>query len=142
MLPLRSGSFSPMSRCALWLLSASLTVSCGPHREGAADAGPGVAEPSTSRPGSEAPATSATLEEHAARLHKSAIVVDGHNDITSIILTNGFDLAKPTGKTHTDLPRMKAGGITGEFFSIYVDRVFAEKPTSLGGGSARRALDL
>ena len=88
------------------------------------------------------PPPNETAEQRAERLHKGAIIVDGHDDITSIILSTGFDLAKPNGKTHTDLPRMKSGGITGEFFSIYVDRVYAEKPTPLGGGSARRALDL
>ena len=82
------------------------------------------------------------LEQHAAALHRDAIVVDTHNDITSAILDEGFDLGAPNGKTHTDLPRMKAGGITAEFFAIYVDRQYAESPTSLTGGSARRALDM
>src|SRR5262249_1691779 len=30
----------------------------------------------------------------------------------------------------------------GEFFAIYVDKSFYEHPTSLGGGAARRALDM
>jgi membrane dipeptidase len=53
-----------------------------------------------------------------------------------------FDLAAPTEKTHTDLARMKSSGITAEFFSIFVDRSVYEHPTALGGGPARRALDL
>jgi membrane dipeptidase len=43
---------------------------------------------------------------------------------------------------HTDLPRMKAGGITGEFFSIYVPAELAQNPTAIGGGPLRRAIDL
>ena len=69
-------------------------------------------------------------------------MVDGHNDIPTIMMGTGFDLATPNGNTHTDLPRMKTGGITAEFFSIYVDKRYAEHPTSKSGGSARRALDL
>lgn len=78
------------------------------------------------------------LWQKALRLHRSAIVVDGHNDITTPMLDEGYDLGQPSvGKYHTDLQRMKQGGITGQFFSIYVDRRFARE-----GGSARRALDM
>ncbi|HEV3190672.1 MAG TPA: dipeptidase [Polyangiaceae bacterium] len=83
-----------------------------------------------------------SLEERAAELHRHSIVIDTHNDITSTILENEFDLATPTGRTATNLPRMRAGGITGEFFSIYVDKRFYEHPSSFDGGSARRALDM
>jgi membrane dipeptidase len=88
------------------------------------------------------PARPLTLEERADKLHREAIVVDTHNDITSAILEDGFDLGKPTGLTATDLPKMRAGGITAEFFSIYVDKQYYEHPTSLTGGAARRALDM
>ena len=88
------------------------------------------------------PCPKLSLEEHARRLQAEAIVVDGHDDITSAILDDGFDLGHPTGRTHTDLPRMRAGGVTGEFFAVYVDRRFYESPTRLGGGAARRALDM
>ena len=40
--------------------------------------------------------------------------------------------ASPTGQTATDLPRMRAGGITAEFFSIFVDTRFYEHPSSRG----------
>ena len=88
------------------------------------------------------PAPPATLEERAARLHHDSIVIDTHDDITSSILEDGFDLGKPTGKTATDLPKMRAGGITAEFFSIFVDARFTTRPSSRGGGAARRALDM
>jgi len=69
------------------------------------------------------------LWARALKLHKSAIVVDGHNDIVSPMTDDDYDLATPSvGKIHltdgtpfhTDLNRLKASGITGEFFSIYV----------------------
>lgn len=45
-------------------------------------------------------------------------------------------------KTHTDLRRMKAGGLGAEFFAVYVGKEFVSKPPSEGGGAARRALDV
>ena len=64
----------------------------------------------------------------ALRIHRRAIIVDGHNDITGPMVDEDFDLANSSvGKFHrdgdpfhTDLARFKASGITGEFFSIYV----------------------
>jgi membrane dipeptidase len=88
------------------------------------------------------PARPLSLEARAEKLHREAIVIDTHDDVTSAILEDGFDLGKPNGKTATDLPKMRAGGITAEFFSIYVDKRYYEHPTSLGGGAARRALDM
>jgi len=83
-----------------------------------------------------------TLEERAAKLHREAIVVDTHDDVTSAILEDGFDLGKPDGTTATDLPKMRAGGIGAEFFSIYVDPRFYLHPSAHDGGPARRALDM
>ena len=50
-----------------------------------------------------------------------AIIVDRHDDIPLVILASNYDLGTKSTRTHTDLARMKAGGITGEFFSIYVE---------------------
>jgi membrane dipeptidase len=74
----------------------------------------------------------------ALRIHRKAIVVDTHNDITSMMLDDDYDIGiSSVGKYHTDLQRMKQGGLTAEFFSVYVDRKYA----AAGGGSARRALE-
>ncbi|MBK6748941.1 MAG: membrane dipeptidase [Acidobacteria bacterium] len=81
----------------------------------------------------------------ALKIHKKAIVIDGHNDITSPMVDEDFDLASNSiGKYHrdgdpfhTDLGRLKASGITGEFFSIYVSGA-----TLKTGGAMRRAMDL
>ena len=78
------------------------------------------------------------LWRKALAIHRKAIVVDGHNDITSPMIDEGYDLGTPSvGKYHTDLARMKQGGMTGQFFSIYVDQSYAKE-----GGSARRAMDM
>jgi len=88
------------------------------------------------------------LRARAERLHRQSIVIDTHNDITSPLLDDGFDLATagddPNAKikTHTDLRRMKAGGLGAEFFAVYVGKEFVNKKPSEGGGAARRALDV
>ena len=102
---------------------------------------PAVA-PRDAAPAFEGPKPGETVEEHAARVHRQAIIVDGHNDIPSVMFFGNYDLATKSTRTHTDLARMKSGGITGEFFSIYVDAELGEKPTVLGGGALRRAIDL
>lgn len=68
------------------------------------------------------------LWARALKLHKSAIIVDGHNDITGPMVDQDLNLATDTKgmlqlggePIHTDLNRLKASGITGEFMSIYV----------------------
>jgi membrane dipeptidase len=108
----------------------------------------------TRAPRAQTPAPSATparderLWKRAQAVHRKAIIIDGHNDITEIMVDEGYDLATPSaGKYHTDLARLKQSGMTGEFFSIYVDRKyasadFATKNYLVQGGSARRAIDL
>jgi membrane dipeptidase len=85
------------------------------------------------------------LWQRALAIHKKAIVIDGHNDITSPMVDEDFDLAtnsvgkfhKDGDPFHTDLNRLKQSGITGEFFSIYVSGSSLRT-----GGAMRRAMDL
>lgn len=78
------------------------------------------------------------LWREALRIHRKSLVVDTHNDITSPMTDEDYDIGTPSvGKYHTDIARMKAGGLTAEFFSIYVDKQYAKD-----GGSARRAMDM
>jgi len=78
------------------------------------------------------------LWKRALELHRKAIVVDTHNDILSMMIDDNYDLGvSSVGKYHTDIARMKQGGLTAEFFSVYIDRSYVKE-----GGSARRALDM
>jgi membrane dipeptidase len=53
-------------------------------------------------------------------------LVDGHNDLPWSIRTRFGpdlgrpDLAVPVAGTHTDLPRLRRGGVGGQFWSVYV----------------------
>lgn len=85
------------------------------------------------------------LWAQALKIHKKAIIVDGHNDITSPMVDEDLDLSMNTvGKYHrdgdpfhTDIARLKASGITGEFFAIYVGGNRMQTHDSM-----RRAMDL
>ena len=99
----------------------------------------------------------------AERIHREAIVVDGHNDVTTWILDFGYDLGmngadpakrraelywilgrllpRPRGdqlRTHTDLERLKAGGVDAQFFSIFAHPRYAKAP----GGTKGRAFEM
>ena len=115
------------------LLLALLAVLCG-----LASIPMVSAQDKTSKPATGS-ASEASLRQRANRIHRASIVVDTHNDITSPITDEGFDLgARDTsGKIQTDIPRMKEGGLGAEFFSIYVAAKYAKE-----GGAARRALDM
>ncbi|MDI6767648.1 MAG: dipeptidase [Bacteroidota bacterium] len=53
------------------------------------------------------------------KLHSDALVVDAHNDVVQRIL-EGEDISKRTLRGHSDLPRLKDGGVDVQFFSIWV----------------------
>src|SRR5882672_919317 len=65
--------------------------------------------------------------EHAHKLLASAILFDGHNDLPWAIRTEkkapndlvGYDLRKPTAG-QTDIPRLRQGGLSAQFWSVYV----------------------
>jgi membrane dipeptidase len=103
------------------------------------------------------------LPERAERIHREAIVIDGHNDVPTFMLDYGFDLGmdgadpakrdatwywipglrrllpQPRGdelQVDTDLRRLRAGGVDAQFFSIFVH------PRTLPAGAVQRALDM
>jgi membrane dipeptidase len=107
------------------------------------------------------------LRDRAERIHRDAIVVDGHNDITTFILDYQFDLGMDGSgpgkqdatlywvpairwllprleadnlRTDTDLRRLRTGGIDAEFFSIFVDSSYVPRDSSQAGRAKDRAL--
>lgn len=54
------------------------------------------------------------------RVHRSAILVDTHNDIPSATIEKNVQFDTDLkGKTHSDLARMKKGGIDAQVFSVF-----------------------
>src|SRR6266851_5003855 len=70
------------------------------------------------------------------KVHRSAILIDTHNDVTSKTVT-GFDIGKQASDGHTDLPRLREGGVGGVFFAIFVAANYAKN-----NNSAKRALQM
>jgi len=78
------------------------------------------------------------LWQRALQIHRRAIVIDTHNDVTTPMTNNYFDLNGPPPVPYrTNIERMKQGGLTAEFFSLYIRPWYVEH-----GGSARRTLDM
>ena len=66
------------------------------------------------------------LTEEALRIHREAIVIDGHNDLPWMLgeKADGFfkhlDLRKYQKGLHTDIPRLRKGGVGAQFWSAFV----------------------
>jgi membrane dipeptidase len=59
------------------------------------------------------------ISERARRIHFSSIVLDTHIDVTPKLQTD-WKFAEEHTTGHIDLPRMRRGGLSGLFFSIYM----------------------
>ena len=78
------------------------------------------------------------LWQRALQIHRRAIVVDTHNDVTTPMTNDDFDLSgTPPTPYRTNIERMKKGGLTAEFFSLYIKPWYVEH-----GGSVRRTLEM
>ncbi|MSR30595.1 MAG: membrane dipeptidase [Gemmataceae bacterium] len=62
----------------------------------------------------------------AKRLHAEALLIDGHNDLPWQFRTKNdmsflkLDLRKNLPQLHTDIPRLRAGGVGAQFWAAYV----------------------
>jgi membrane dipeptidase len=77
------------------------------------------------------------LTDAARRLHADALVIDGHNDLPWMIREKGnaftkrFDLNKLQPDLHTDIPRLRKGGVGAQFWSAWVPADTAKKGTAV-----------
>ena len=65
-------------------------------------------------------ASSDSVSEKAKELHFSSIVIDTHDDTTQRLLDPSFNIAVPNSDGNIDVPRMRDGGLTALFFSIWI----------------------
>jgi membrane dipeptidase len=71
-------------------------------------------------------ADEAKLLERVRALQKQTPLIDGHNDLPWAMRENvwydftKFDIRQPQAKLHTDIPRVRQGGLGGQFWSVYV----------------------
>ena len=82
------------------------------------------------------------ISSEASRIHQSAIVIDGHNDFPWEMRTklgmsfDTVDMTRAITNFHTDIPRLKLGGVGAQFWAIYVPTL-----TMKTGGAARQTLE-
>ena len=66
------------------------------------------------------------LSEEALRIHREALVIDGHNDMPGNILDKklnlkpGFTLNEAQAELQTDIPRLRKGGVDAQVFVAYI----------------------
>ena len=66
------------------------------------------------------------LTEEALRIHRQAILIDGHNDLPwqyrekNDLSFSHIDIARPQKALHTDIPRLRQGGVGAQFWSAFV----------------------
>jgi membrane dipeptidase len=79
------------------------------------------------------------LARAKARRHRGSPLVDGHNDYPWALRQhneardlNTLDIRMPQPTLMTDIPRLRAGGVGGQFWSVYI-------PVSIQGPQAIRA---
>jgi membrane dipeptidase len=68
----------------------------------------------------------AETEDRIVELLRAAPLIDGHNDLLWALRAarekdaEEPDVGESTPRFHTDLPRLEAGGVRGQFWSVYV----------------------
>ena len=74
-----------------------------------------------------APSAQPSLEARAKALHAAVPLIDGHNDYPWALRgldigrdLNKADIAKSVPALMTDIPRLRTGGLGGQFWSVYV----------------------
>lgn len=64
--------------------------------------------------------------QDARRIHEQAIVVDSHNDVLYQSVMRGKDIGQRINSGHTDLPRIKAGGIDVQVFAVWCNEKYGK----------------
>ncbi len=75
-------------------------------------------------------------DAYVMQVHRSALLIDGHNDVTSLTV-NGSDIGTENKKGQTDIQRLKQGGAGAQFFAAYVGAGYID-----GNHAAHRALQM
>jgi membrane dipeptidase len=77
------------------------------------------------------------LTDEALRIHREAIVIDGHNDLPWQMREKGdlsfqrLDISRPQPKIHTDIARLRKGGLGAQFWSAFVPVESMKKGTAV-----------
>lgn len=67
-----------------------------------------------------------TVSEQALKIHHAGMVFDGHNDLPWRMRAEANsdfdkrDILRPQPEMHTDIPRLRSGGVKAQYWSVYV----------------------
>src|SRR5438128_1612371 len=77
------------------------------------------------------------LTDQALQIHREALLIDGHNDLPYELrkradgIVGKLDIRKPQPALHTDIPRLRKGGMGAQFWSAYVPAETARSKTAV-----------
>lgn len=77
------------------------------------------------------------LTDEAAELHRSCLLIDGHNDLPWELRDRGsadfskLDISQRQDDLHTDIPKLREGGVGAQFWSVYVPVSYGYQGTAL-----------
>ena len=125
-----------MMRVVRWLATIMLSLGCGfanfvGIQARAADATP---EAKAREP--------VTLTPDALRIHREALLIDGHNDLPwqfrekKDLSFRSIDISRPQANLHTDIPRLRQGNVGAQFWSAFVPAL-----TQKQGSAVRQTLE-
>jgi membrane dipeptidase len=80
--------------------------------------------------------TRSVTDAEVQRIHRSMLLIDSHNDITTRML-DGYDFGKNKSDGHTNIAALKEGGVGAQFFAVYVASKYVD-----GNHSANRTLEM
>src|SRR5258708_35830571 len=80
--------------------------------------------------------THPVTDAEVQRIHKSALLIDTHNDITSRTV-DGYDIGKAKNDGHTNLTALREGNVGAQFFAVYVSGTYPN-----GNHSGHRTLEM
>src|SRR5258707_1689332 len=83
---------------------------------------PAPKAPAQRRPTATRSGRDEALWQRALQIHRRAIVIDTHNDITTAMTNDDYDLGgTPPAPSRTSIFPMKQGGETAELFSLFIN---------------------
>ena len=78
----------------------------------------------------------AVMTEEGLRVHRTGLLIDGHNDLPWQVRQKGdssfdkLDISHIQSDTQTDIPRLKRGGVGAQFWAVYVPAETAHDGTA------------
>lgn len=137
-----SWKFAPLAGCCLLIIAelclAGDCLAQTPGSESSNSASPPPPAEASDEDNASQPEDRGLVEvsQQALDIHHRSFVFDGHNDLPWEVRTNGsrsfdvLDIAKPQPKLHTDIARLRKGGVGAQYWSVYVPAATAESGTA------------